>query len=327
MTRRLAGPLLGLAAIGALVLIVDPRNLGAAISHFNPLAVAPALALVAAFYLLQGLRWHLLLRHAGPRLGAGDSLLLNMAGQAVTAVLPLGDLTRAALFSEVAGAEFGAAAATVTVQELSYTLILVLVAAPGLLAFPFGAPALAATLAGVIGVAAILTVPSIFSAVHRLVARAPVLNRLEGQVAALRHHTVVLLRRPDTSLWSLLDLARALTMITLLWTIVAALRPGAVSWEGAALVLAVSYLGGAISLIPGGAGANEASLVGMLVVLGVDPASAGAAAILQRAMVTGTATLVGVAAYAVCRRRFGIRWTQLAGASAAASATSVRHAT
>lgn len=307
MIRRLAAPLLGLAVIGALVLIVNPRSLGAALGGFSPLAVLPALGLVLAFYLLQGVRWHLLLRHAGSRLGVRDTLVINMAGQAVTAVLPLGDLTRAALVSEVAGTSFGSAAATVTVQEMSYTMVLVLVAAPALLGFPFGAPALAATLAATVSVTAILTVPGIFQAVRRGVARAPLVNRLGGQIDALQLETAALLRRPATALGALLDLARAAVMVTLLWTLVAVLRPGELTWEGAALVLAVSYLGGAVSLIPGGAGANEASVVGMLVLLGVDPASAGAAALLQRAFVTGSATLLGLASYGVCRRRFGIR--------------------
>ncbi|MGH7904714.1 MAG: lysylphosphatidylglycerol synthase transmembrane domain-containing protein [Candidatus Dormibacteraceae bacterium] len=311
MIRKAGAPAIGLAAIAALVLIVNPRSLGAALSHLNLIVLPLGLILIAVFYLLQGLRWHFLLRETGSRLEVGDSLLLNMGGQAVTAILPLGDLTRAALYSEATGAEFGAAAATVTVQELSYTLILVLVAAPALLEFHLGVPALAATLAGVLAVLAILSVSPVFHAVNGTLARLPILSPLAPHVEALRRQTVGLLRRPRTLAGSLLDLTRAATMVSLLWLILHGLRPGAIGWEDAALVLAVSYVGGAVSLIPGGAGANEASVVGMLVLLGLDPAAAGAAALLQRVLVTGVATLAGLAAYGAARRRFHLAGLRL----------------
>jgi uncharacterized membrane protein YbhN (UPF0104 family) len=69
-------------------------------------------------------------------------------------------------------------------------------------------------------------------------------------------------------------------------------------------VSAVAYVGGAVSFLPGGTGANDASVVGLLVLLGVDPGTAGAAALLQRTMFTGLATGLGFAAYLEARRRF-----------------------
>src|SRR5207253_11387904 len=61
--------------------------------------------------------WHLLLRNVGARGRITDNQLINLAGQALTAVLPLGDLTRAVLATRSSGVEFGATAATVTIQE------------------------------------------------------------------------------------------------------------------------------------------------------------------------------------------------------------------
>ena len=64
--------------------------------------------------------------------------LLNLAGQTVTAVLPLGDLTRALFASQATGAAFGATAATVTVQDLTFTSLLVIAATPALIGIPGG---------------------------------------------------------------------------------------------------------------------------------------------------------------------------------------------
>jgi uncharacterized membrane protein YbhN (UPF0104 family) len=161
-----------------------------------------------------------------------------------------------------------------------------------------------ATLAGIVGVVTILTVPPVFHVVHVLVSRTPVLRRFLSQVDELQQETVQLLHRPDTLGWSVLDLVRVMVSTGVFWVVVQGLEPGAIGWWKAAFVLAVSYVGGAVSLIPGGAGANEATTVGALLLLGLPPGAAAAAAILQRALVTGTATVMGFAAYAIARRRF-----------------------
>jgi uncharacterized protein (TIRG00374 family) len=291
-----------LGAIGGLLLAVDPRSIAGATSRFDVRLVVPLLLLGIAFYALQGLRWHLLLRDIGVRERVRDTELINFAGQAATAVLPLGDLTRALLASESSGVEFGAAAATVTVQELTFTLLLVLAATPGLARLPGGVAWMATTVAGVAGILVILTVPRVFATVLRLASRTPGLHRLLPQIEALQREVRQLLRRPDVIAGSAFDLGRVIVATASLYLVLRGLGIDTVSWWGAALVLAVSYVGGAISLLPGGVGANEASVVGVLVLLGVDPASAAAAAILQRLSLSGIATVGGAAAYLGLRR-------------------------
>lgn len=295
-----------LAALTGLVLVVNPRSLASALSRFNPV-VAPVVVMVtASWFVLQGVRWHHLLRVAGSGLRLADSVLLSVAGQTITALLPLGDLTRAVFASEAAGLEFGAAAATVTVQELTFTLFLVLLATPGMIALHLGTGIVAAVIAGVLAIFAILTVPPLFATVRGTAALLPLPRRLLAQIDELRRETVRLLRRRDTAAWSLLDLARAATGATVLWLIVQGLDPGGLTWWKAAFVVAVAYVGGAVSFLPGGTGANDASAVGLLVLLGMDAGTAVAAALLQRVVFTGLATGLGLTCYLVARRRFAL---------------------
>jgi len=305
---RRVGPLLvGLAAIGGIVLVISPASLGRALSRFN-LALVPAILLLwVAFYLLQGVRWHFLLREIGARLSVRDTVLLNMAGQTITALLPLGDLTRAVLVSEVREVPFGAVVATVTVQELTYTLFLILLAGPGVLEAGHGTGVLVLVLAFMVAVFVILTVPPVFHAVHGLVMRIPLLRRFVRQIEQLQHETVTLLHRPDTLGWSILDLARAAAAVAAFWLIVEGMSPGTLGWWKAACVLTVANVGGAISLVPGGIGANEAGVAGLLVLFGVDPGTAGAAALLQRGFASGTAAGFGLLAFVLVRRRFQVR--------------------
>ena len=293
----------GLGAVVALIVVCNPFALGGAIARFNLLLIPAILALSAAYYVLQGLRWYFLLRDVGARIGIGDSILLNIAGQSTT-MLPLGELSRAVFASEASSdVEFGEVVATVTVQELIFTLILILIAVPGVLSIHRALPVLIVALVGIAGVLVLLLVPACFHFVHHLVERTPVLRRFTGQVDRLRQETVVLLQRPDTLGWSFLSLAGAGVSVTLFWLVVCGLG-GDLSWPVTSFVLAASYVAGAVSLIPGGIGAAEASVVGLLVVVGVDPATATAAALLQRVADKGFATLMGFIAYSIARRRF-----------------------
>jgi len=60
------------------------------------------------------------------------------------------------------------------------------------------------------------------------------------------------------------------------------------------------------SVSPAEGGANDASAVGLLVLLGMDGGTAAAAALLQRVLFTGLATGLGLTAYLVARRRFDL---------------------
>ena len=309
LARQVLPGLVAVAAVGGLLLAVDPRSVGAAVAAFDPAFVIPLVLLAAAFYALQGLRWHQLLRRVGVRQRLAQSELVNLAGQTVAAVLPLGDLTRALMASESSGVEFGATAATVTVQELTYTLLLVSVAVPALVHLPGGVEWTVAVVAGVVAVVAMLTVPRVVRLVQHAVARTPGLRRFRAQIETLQRETGHLLAQPAVLAGSVLDLARVVVAASALLLILDGLHVSGVSWWDAALVLAVSYVGGALSLLPGGIGANEASVVGVLVLIGVNPAAAAAAAILQRLSLSGLATLGGVAAYAAIRGRIRLPGT------------------
>lgn len=302
--QRVGPAALGLAATGALVFVLDPGRVGRALADFRLALIAPIVVLYLAIYGLQGVRWHYLLRDAGARLRLWDSVLLNAAGQTITALVPLGDLTRAVFASEASGRDFGTLAATVTVQELTFNLMLILCALPVLLAVHLGVAIIVATVIGMAAIVVILTFSRVFHAVHRLVAHIPLLNRLLPAIDELQMETADLLHRPDALALSVLDLARALVSIVAFWLVVEGLAPGRLDLPAAAFVLALASIGGAISLIPGGVGANEASVAGLLIVFGVDDGAAGAAALIQRVLMSATALGFGLVAYAIARRRF-----------------------
>ena len=304
--QRVGPAVLGLAGIAGLLVVLKPAEVGRALAGFQLALIPVVVLLYVAIYGLQGVRWHYLLRDAGVRFGVWESVLLNAAGQTITALVPLGDLTRAAFASEASGEDFGTIAATVTVQELTYTLMLILCALPVLLTIHLGEVVFVVTLLGMAGIVVILAVSRVFCTVHKVVSRIPLLNRLLPAIDELQSETADLLHRPDALGLSVLDLARAVVSVAAFWVVVQGLSPGTLDWLKAAFVLALASIGGAVSLIPGGVGANEASVAGLLIVFGVDSGGAGAAALIQRFLMTGMALVFGLTAYMIARRRFAL---------------------
>lgn len=315
--RKAILPAAAVAGVAALLLAVNPASVAAAFAHFDAWTLVPVVSLMLSFYALQGLRWHLLLRAVGARGRLRDSQLLNLAGQAMTAVLPLGDLTRALFAGRAFGVDTGAAAATVTVQELSFTLLVALAAAPALGRLPNGVWWVAIVAGGIAAVVVVLTVAPVFRGVHRAVSVVPGLRRFAAEIATLQQVVARLLRRPDVAAGALIDLARVIVATVALLLLLRGLHVDTLGWWDVALVLAASFIGGALSLLPGGVGANEATVVGVLLLLGVSPATAAAAAILQRLTLTGVPAAGGALAYVATR-------SQRAAARPAAAA-SCRH--
>jgi uncharacterized protein (TIRG00374 family) len=294
LVRRLLPPAIGVAAVLALVLGIDPTNFGRAVSSFRVVLLAPIVVVSVAYYLLQGVRWHQLLRVIGVPLRMRDTVLVNFAGQA-TAVLPLGELTRAVLVTEATGTPFGAVVATVTVQELIYTMVLIVFAVPRLIGVPHALPGVVAALV----LTALIFLSLVWCPAYRwlrlVVSHTPGVRRVLHEVDELHNDMVLLMRDRVTLTGVWISALQAACTITALWLVIQALAPGSLSWSSAALVFAVSNVAGALSLIPGGIGAYEASVVGLLVGLGMQPGTAAAVAVIQRLADKGLATAIGFA--------------------------------
>ncbi len=302
MKRRIVPLLVGVATVAGLVIFVNPGQVVAALHGVDIRLLGAALATAAAFYVIQGVRWHFLLREAGVRLRLYESTLINLAGQTVTVVLPLGDLTRALFASEATGTPFGSAAAAVTVQELTFTSFLILAATPALLSVPEGWLLTAAVLGGVAAALLILIVPAFYRPVRAAIGGLPLVRRGAAQLDTLRSQTMTLLTRPMAMATGVLDLVRVGLMALTLSLILRAMNVS-LGWWPVVLTVAVAYLGGALSFLPGGIGANELTVIGVLSGFGVAHGAAVAAALLERIALTGVPSAIGLLAYAAIHHR------------------------
>ena len=303
--RSLVVVLLALGAVVAVIITADPAHIGKTFERFNLWFLPVVVGLSLAFYLLQGVRWWTLNRALGINFSLGDTIFVTEAGQA-TALLPLGELTRALLLARAAGVGFGAAVATETVQELLFVFMLFVVALPKAIALRFVAVAIIVPLLFIVVIVVILTVEGFYPKVRRVVTHVPGLRNLMPAIDELHRDTRVLFRHRDTYAWLPISIAQALIAGSLLWFIAEAVDPGRLSWTSAGFVYAVTQGASWLSFSPGGLGAVEASTAGLLVALGFSYDVGAAIAILQRLADKGLNTAIGLVCFWFARRRYGV---------------------
>jgi uncharacterized protein (TIRG00374 family) len=296
-SRRRIPVVLALLVIGSLIVASNPAQVGRAIERFHIHDIPIIVGLSIGYYILQGVRWWTLLRIVTPDPPLGETVLMTLTGQA-TALLPLGELTRAILLARVRDIAVGSAVAAVTVQELLYSAILIAAALPGSSRYYFARAGVAAALAGTVLVVVLLTVRPVFRRVRTVVARAPVLHRVLDAVDQLQADTVVLFENWRTYVWLWISAVQALMAVSLFYFVVNAIAPGRVDWVTAAFVYAISNVASAITLSPGSLGAFEATTAGLLVAAGGLPFGvATAAAVVHRLADKGLSAVVGLSLF------------------------------
>jgi len=302
--------LFALGAIAALLVYADPHKIGIAFQRFNLVYIPIVVVLAVGFYLVQGVRWWTLNRALGIKFPLLDTVFLTETGQA-TALLPLGELTRALLLSKAAGVHLGTVVASETVQELLFVFMLFVLALPYALSLHLVAIAVIVPMIFVVAIVAILTVEGLYARVRRVIGRVPVLHRIRPAVDELHRDARLLFRHPDTYRYLPLSAAQAVMAVTLLWAVAQAVDPGKLSWTSAGFVYAVTQGAAWLSFSPGGLGAVEASTAGLLVLLGISFDVATAISVMQRLADKGLNTVIGWVCYVFARRRYNLTGASL----------------
>jgi uncharacterized protein (TIRG00374 family) len=302
--------LFALGAIAALLVYADPHKIGIAFQRFNLVYVPIVLVLAVGFYIVQGVRWWTLNRALGIRFPLLDTVFLTETGQA-TALLPLGELTRALLVSKAAKVHLGVVVASETVQELLFVFMLFVLALPKALSLHLIAIAVVVPMLFVIAIVAILTVEKLYARVRRIIGRVPFLKRIRPAIDELHRDTRLLFLHADTYRYLPLSAAQAAMAVTLLWAVAQAVDPGKLSWTSAGFVYAVTQGAAWLSFSPGGLGAVEASTAGLLVLLGISFDIATAISVMQRLADKGLNTVIGWICYVFARRRYNLTGASL----------------
>jgi glycosyltransferase 2 family protein len=293
LRRMIPGLILGFVIMLALTFMGDVKTVGESFRSFKWGYMPAVLGLTLLNYLLRFLKWHFYLgqcgaaRYVSPEgLRWSESMRMFIAGFPL-AVTPgkVGEALKGVWLNHKTGLPVGQGVSVVVAERVSDGLAVLGLSTLGVIAYPQYWPGFAAVLAGLLGVVVLSQIRPLALWMLDLGECIPLLRRFMGGVRDFYEGSFALFKP---------------------WVTLGAVALGLVSWLGegmgfylillglgepasiktmamAVFVLSFSTVIGAVSALPGGIGASEASIAGMLVLIaGISGSSAASATLLIR---------------------------------------------
>jgi uncharacterized protein (TIRG00374 family) len=301
------GLLLGLAVMIALALVADVRAVGQTVTSFHWPYVPAILGLTLANYALRFVKWHYYVRLVGAtRLPWTESLRLFVAGFPL-ALSPgkIAEPLKAIWLHQASGVPVARGIPVVAAERLSDGLAVLLLSTLGVIAYPQYWPGFFLVLAGLLTIIVVSQVRPLALWLLALGDRLPVVARFSPHLRQFYESARQLLS-PQASL-----VAVGLGFISWLGEGIGfylvlrglGLPPALDTAAIAVFVLSFSTIVGAASALPGGLGAAEASIAGLLALtLGLSGQLAAAATLLIRFFTLWFGVALGLIALATSRR-------------------------
>lgn len=282
--QLISGLILGFIIILTLTLLGDIRQVAGQLIKFN-WALAPLILLGTLFnYALRFLKWHFFLGQIGiQNIPISRSLQLFIAGFPL-AVTPgkVGEALKGVWLNRESGTPVARGITVVVAERVSDGVAVLLLSSFGVIAYPSYWPAFAVIL-GVLVLGIVLSqIRPVALWALEIMSRLPLIKRVhshlvefyEGAYSLFRPRSTLVSVGLGTVAWFGEGFAMYLVLLGL------GVAPGGKTLVLAVFVLSFSTVIGAVSALPGGLGAAELSIAGMLALTLGLPASTAAAATL-----------------------------------------------
>lgn len=319
LRRTAIGVAIGIVLYVAVTLWLGVEELGETLSSFGWPMLAAALGLSCVNYLLRFWKWELCLgwlnvRGDGPddapSLSRARSLQIYVAGLSMS-VTPgkVGEVLRSLLLKASDGVSFSRTAPIVVADRMTDLIALVILSLVGILDYQEYLPYVAATLVLVVAGVVVLGTPRLSGALLAACSRLPLVGTSFSKAGAMVESAAVLLSLRPLAILSVLSVAGWGMECVGYWLILHGFFGVEASLGLCTFLWAATTLIGALSFLPGGLGATEASLgvlVGRLAV-GVTQPIAVASTLLIRAATLWWGELVGAVALVTLMRNPKLR--------------------
>lgn len=302
-----AGVAVGAAVLIGAALYADAAALAQALTAFEPLWLLPALALVSAGYAVRVWKWDLYLRRLGVDLPKRYSATLFVAGM-VMGITPakVGEVLKSFLLKQSHGVPVAHTAPIVIAERLTDLIALLVLTAWGVVAFGRGHAVVYAVAGLTVGGLALLAWPRPARVVLRWTGRVPLIRRATPTLERAYESMLALLGLRLLTATALLSIVAWSCEATATWLLINAFPGADATWGQATFVFALSTIAGAVSMLPGGLGLTEGSMIGLLYgAMHVMPTKqvATAATLIVRFCTLWYGVLLGGGALALLRRR------------------------
>ena len=306
--RVLLGVAAGVAVYVGFSIWANAREVGQALARFQWWAALGGAALAAGNYGLRWARWEYYLRRLNIRIAARDSVLVFLAGFALT-VTPgkLGEAVKALLLRQSHGIPAARTAPIVIAERITDLIALLLLALVGVFTFEVDRRFLTAGALAVGGALVVIGSEAVSARLLALCARVRPLARFVPKLRESQAAAAALLRPAPLLVTTLLSVGSWFLECLAFWVIVRGFPGAVLALQAATFIYAAMTVAGALSFLPGGLGITEAGMLALLATFGTGIArgTATAATFVTRACTLWFAVAIGVVALTVFARRGG----------------------
>jgi uncharacterized membrane protein YbhN (UPF0104 family) len=304
----LLGVAAGVAVYVGFSIWANAREVGQALARFQWWAALGGAALAAGNYGLRWARWEYYLRRLNIRIAARDSVLVFLAGFALT-VTPgkLGEAVKALLLRQSHGIPAARTAPIVIAERITDLIALLLLALVGVFTFEVDRRFLTAGALAVGGALVVIGSEAVSARLLALCARVRPLARFVPKLRESQAAAAALLRPAPLLVTTLLSVGSWFLECLAFWVIVRGFPGAVLALQAATFIYAAMTVAGALSFLPGGLGITEAGMLALLATFGTGIArgTATAATFVTRACTLWFAVAIGVVALTVFARRGG----------------------
>jgi glycosyltransferase 2 family protein len=309
--RLIPGLLFGFLILLVLLLVSDLQQVGVHMREFRWSYYPLVLLLTLVNYLLRFVKWHYYLGQIGVRdFPISESARLFVAGFPL-AVTPgkVGEALKGVWIKQKTGVPAARGVSVVLAERISDGMGVTLLSTLGVIAYPQYWPAFAAVLVALLSVIVVSQIRPLALSLIRIGEKLPVVDRFahllhefyEGSFALFRPRATLVAVGLGTVSWFAEGVGLYYILVGL------GVPPGGQTLSIAVFVMAFSTVIGAVSALPGGLGATEASVAGMLVLLlGLHTDVATVTTLLIRFATLWFGVAIGLVAWIFSRDLLGI---------------------
>ena len=293
--------LLTVVVFFALFLFGDADAVLGTLGTLESWRIGAVFGLVTASYGVRFLKWELYLRELGIDVPRGTSLLVFVSGLMMV-VTPgkAGEVWKAWFLRDLRGVPVNRTASVVGAERVTDLLALAGFAFLGVAVYERSSTTLLAVTVVFLGGVALLQWRSLCLRLLSAVERVPVVGAYADEIGAFYEDAYVLFRPRPLAVAMVISLVAWGLEGVALWVVLEGFTPGA-SVLAALFVFGLGSVVGAASLLPGGLAATEASMVGMLVVLGYSRTVAVSSTVVIRLGTLWYGALLGTTVFVLYR--------------------------
>jgi glycosyltransferase 2 family protein len=306
-TRRLlTGIIFGFLVVLALALVTDIRQVKEHIFDFQWKYYPAVVGLTFFNYLLRGIKFHCYLRQVGAdRIALKESFRIFFAGFPL-AVTPgkAGEALKGVWIRQATGIPTATGISVVLAERISDGLAVLLLSVFGVMAYPQYWPVFLVIFGILIGLIIISQIRPAATFLLNFASQLPLLKKISPRLREFYEGSYTLYKPGTTIIAVILGIISWLGEGIGFYLILIGLGiPSTFETLGVAIfVLSFSTIVGAVSALPGGLGAAEASISGMLILfLGISSHTAAAATLLIRFATLWFGVGLGLSIWAVSR--------------------------